>query len=108
MKQCTLCRITKVPDDFHVRKRASDGRQSRCKDCKRLMDSNHFQENRDEILKRNRAWKSKNYDKIAWYSHSNYIMNKELVLFRAKSWRKNNPEKIKVIKRVWGKITLTK
>ena len=64
MKTCTKCGETKPLDEYHRRKRAKDGRESRCKACKRAYKFEWYATNRDAILVRHDEYRAVNSDTI--------------------------------------------
>ena len=55
MKKCPGCGETKPLNEFHVNKRAKDGRQSRCKECLR----EYARQNSDRGKERAAEWRRK-------------------------------------------------
>lgn len=45
MKKCASCNETKSLDDFRNRKASADGRESRCKDCRKSADNATYRSN---------------------------------------------------------------
>ena len=58
-KDCTKCGITKLKKCFGKDKKAKDGLFYCCKDCLKAHDAKHYQENKAEIAKKDKARKAK-------------------------------------------------
>ena len=81
-KTCTKCKETKPRGEFSKSRKVKDGLQSQCKACRRQYNKQYYQENREQVLER-----QKQYNK-QWHQK-----NRERVLERQKQWAKDNPEK---------------
>ena len=105
-KICSKCKESKSLDCFGDCKKASDGKQWNCKDCKRA----YKQKNKDYIAQHQKAYRQKNVlileskRKIRYQKESSeikekrkkyYINNKKLIKERAKKYKKSNIQKIK-------------
>lgn len=62
-RTCTTCDKFKPSIEFSPDKRASDGLQSRCRECKRASEA-LARSTGDSIRRRNKAWRDANRDKI--------------------------------------------
>lgn len=48
-KECTICKKTKILDEFHRNKTKSDGRQNICKVCRSKHHKNYYKKNKQRI-----------------------------------------------------------
>ena len=58
-KTCTECGITKPINEFYKDDKCLYGVRSKCKECDKKRHVNRYQNNRDEIIKKNKEWKDK-------------------------------------------------
>ena len=63
MKRCAKCGETKPLEDFTPNRRVKDGRQGRCRPCRREDQAAYYAKNRDEILRRNPSQPSRDPEK---------------------------------------------
>ena len=77
VKSCTGCGVEKPLTDYHRASKAHDGRYSKCKTCVLAQRKAYYENNRAEILERNR---------------SRYKRNREGVLAQQKAYREDNAE----------------
>jgi hypothetical protein len=99
MKKCTKCGIEKplTAECYHRDKSVSTGFKSHCKACVRKYHQDnkerfaeHYQNNKEKILKYAAEYRQNNKEKIAEY----YQDNKEKKLKTTAEYRQNNKEKI--------------
>jgi len=87
-KRCCHCKIIKPLDCFSKNKSKKDGKQSRCKECRKK----YYEKNKDKIA----AYQKKNKDKIAAYQkeyQKEYRKkNKDKRAASQKKRRKNDPK----------------
>ena len=95
-KTCQKCTKRKSTDSFSRHKKNSDGLQSRCKLCVSTYQREHYIQNRNKILSRNKKWSADNPGKARAVHKSWRDRNREWVRQRDKNWRTRNPEKAKV------------
>lgn len=124
MKTCSKCGVEKPREAFSKDKKAKDGLQSRCKDCKReyrqqnrerfreyqrrYKQSNHeriaerdrerhreyYQQNRDRIAEKKREYYQQNRDRITERKREYYQQNRERASERTRKWQQANPHKV--------------
>lgn len=92
-KRCPKCGETKPLDDFHRRKRASDGRAARCKVCRRVGARAWYAANLERSAANNHRYRRKNLEKKAAYNREWRRKNPEKVAAEADKKRKRWPEK---------------
>lgn len=78
-KTCTKCGVPKPLDQFHRTKKSKDGRCHYCKECRKPLGREHYEDTRDEKLAYQKEYASK---------------NKESVQARNKDWRKENRDRL--------------
>jgi len=99
MKTCTQCHQEKQLSEFYKNSSRSDGYSNQCKSCEKERKAKSYLENREQILKQQKIYKTENPDKISVNSRKYYENNKELVLVRSKNSYENNKEvRLKQIK----------
>jgi hypothetical protein len=102
-KQCSMCNISKDLESFSINKRKLYGRDSRCKECRKIA----YQANRTAILEKVKEYNRKNTESIKYKKTSRYLRNKdELNTFRrAKRELNKVEENVKQKKRRSAKKT---
>ncbi len=108
MKTCARCGEEKPLSEFHKNKKAKDGLQSFCKECRNKAERESYRKkekrDRSEYLK---EYYEKNKEKIKARQRANwperYAREKEQVLERSKAWVKDNRERVNERNRRWRK-----
>lgn len=95
MKYCPKCQTEKSLQDYTRDKSTKDGFSCYCKDCRKYYTQKYYQDNKINILERNKTWRKENQDVVSklsleWYHRKE---NKEKVLGKAKSRQVNNKQK---------------
>jgi len=101
VKICTKCHVEKSFDEFTFDNRASDGRQSRCKECHKEDEKIRKINNPESVRKSDRKWRENNKEKIKLDMKKRYQANPEKYKAKAKKWARLNPEKRYKIKQDW-------
>jgi hypothetical protein len=108
-KKCTKCKIVKSYNDFHIRRKSSDGVQSMCKECTKKSNFNRREKikewhdkNPDKILLNRRKYENNNRDKLnlkvkARYHNNEDYRNRENE--RGREWRRNNSDRYRELMR---------
>ena len=113
-KICKECGKELSLDNFYKNKKSKDGYEGKCKECKKKRQKEHYEENKDKILKRNKKYNKKYYeenkdkvkenrkkyyeenkDKEKEYQKEHYEENKDKILEHNKKYREENKDKIK-------------
>ena len=109
MKVCTKCKETKGLEEFNKNSKAKDGRDYKCKKCKKEYQKKYRQNNRDKIAEKAKKYQQNNRDKIAErkkkYDQKNKVeiaeygrkyrqKNKDKIAEKAKKYQQNNRDKI--------------
>lgn len=94
-KTCTKCCKTQSLTSFYKQARGKFGVTSRCKSCCSSLAANHYRDNRDVTLARNRSWLEANRDAHRDLMARWYQDNRDAVAARNIAWRKANPEAAK-------------
>jgi 5-methylcytosine-specific restriction endonuclease McrA len=108
-KICSSCKQEKPVTEYYKWTRSRDGLTAGCKTCKSLRGKAHYQENREILIEKSRAWEVANPDRarerkrqwavkhpegnIAWAN-----AHPEQVKEKGDRWRKANPEKVAAYK----------
>jgi 5-methylcytosine-specific restriction endonuclease McrA len=68
LKICTICGVSRPMDSFSKRIASKkDGLSASCKNCKKNIDADYYQKNRDVVLGSAKRWYSNNKDKKKEY-----------------------------------------
>ena len=86
-KKCNKCDTTKHIDDFNSKKNGKFGKESVCKQCRKIYQQNYRLNNKDKIHKGNREYEQRNKTKIAIRKKKYRENNKEKILERNKKWK---------------------
>ncbi len=93
-KVCNKCKIEKIKTEFRILK---DGRSyAYCKECKRIMDKEYRERNKNKISETQRNWRSVNKDRKILMDKEYRERNKEKISQDKKEYRIKNQEKIKL------------
>jgi len=80
---------------FHKHKPASDGRKSRCKDCRRAYSRRYRREHREECKERDRQYYQENAEAIKEWNRRYREQNKEAIARRDARYRAANKGKLR-------------
>jgi len=109
-KICTNCNNEKDILLFSNDKTKSDGKYSKCKECKSIGDKKYresnlekikeksiiyYQENKEDIQRKSKEWYSENADKSKQTKSLYYQNNREKMDLAKKEWHNNNKDKMK-------------
>ncbi|MFM7796264.1 MAG: hypothetical protein ACKO7N_05810 [Candidatus Nitrosotenuis sp.] len=103
-KICSCCKISKTLDQFANAKKASDGKQWNCKECKQKYKKKyqeHIKEqsktyrkkNKEKITENSKIYRQQNLEKIQERNRSYRIKNKSIIAQKKKERIAKNPEK---------------
>lgn len=98
MKTCTRCNLEKTLDEFNVLQRSPDGRYPQCRKCKKEIDSEYYEKNRQKVLEKAKEYYNENKEKIL------AGINKEEKYEYNKKYRKENSENLKLQNREYKKL----
>lgn len=90
MKKCNKCEIEQLLENFNLKKDSKDGFSSICKLCKKEIDKDYYERNKENVLNKVKKYREENTDKINVYKELNLNKIKET----KKEYRNNNKEKI--------------
>jgi hypothetical protein len=76
-KVCTTCKVEKPISEFHKKKCAKSGVQSKCKVCRKEYDRQYYSDNAEEILKRKETYYMDNIEYRKQYCLDNAEEMKE-------------------------------
>lgn len=65
-----------------------------CWEFRRQLKRNHYQENKEIVLKRNREWQEKNADRVNEYAKEYREENKASISEQKKAWYQDNRDKV--------------
>jgi hypothetical protein len=88
MKVCIKCNIEKNLNDFGKRPDSKDGHRNDCKSCRKEFNRIYKIQNKDDILRNQKKWKSENKE----YDKEYYEKNKEILILKKKEYNKKNKE----------------
>lgn len=75
-KICNMCKCNKPLFDFHKKSESKDGYTSRCKPCKKSVDSSQYAKTRERRLDYQKNYQETNSQKVNEYLKSWYKLNK--------------------------------
>lgn len=104
-KTCTKCKVEKPLNEYDKRKDSGDGLRTNCTECRRKEKSQYYQDNRFEILAKEKAQHAENPGPARERAKQWYADNKERAKKRIAEWAKANPERVLAYKK---KYTLEK
>lgn len=102
MKCCIICKIEKSVNDFHKDKSRSDGLNPRCKECKKEINAQYRNNNKDMINEKQKVYYQDNSDRIKKRSNEWYLNNTSLHNERMKQYFQDNKKKIKEKQEEWN------
>lgn len=88
-KRCHKCNIDKELTEFSKHKKRYDGHQVYCKDCIK----EYFQRNKEEISKRQKAWRRKHKIYTSCYDKQRKIKEPWKIVFKNINSRCHNPKR---------------
>jgi hypothetical protein len=77
MKTCTKCHQSLSLESYHCHAKSEDGRQSRCKECAKVMLKEYYQRNKERIKQRVKVYSGENKGKVSESQKKSYQRNKE-------------------------------
>lgn len=95
LKKCKKCGKMRPLKDFCKDKTTKDGLLRWCKICVKTYDKNHYQKNKDKILKRKKIYSKENKEKISKYMKIYGDLHKDEKKIYNKKYRKLNIVKLK-------------
>jgi len=93
-KICSKCGIEKEISCFCKHKGHKHGRNSWCRECKKVADSAYYFANKEKRSKKNKCYRLKNKNKKTEYDKQYYQKNREKKIEYQHIYCKNNKEKI--------------
>jgi len=94
MKQCSVCKEWKTFDNFCKHKKAKDGYNWSCKQCKAKNDKIYQENNKEKISIQHKKYREENLESILEKNRQDYWDNREKQLNTVKKYAENNKEKI--------------
>jgi hypothetical protein len=94
-KICRICDTLKPLTDFHKNKGKVGGRDSRCKECAKLLRRQRYLNNRETYLEKDKIYRENNKEKVLERHRKYRLANKEKIRESAKIYGIKNREKIK-------------
>jgi len=90
-KKCCDCKEDRPLTEFHKSKSRSDGHTTRCKSCTKTYRRNHHIKNLEHDKAIAKVWRDNTKER----KRKHYEENREEILRKAKEYQQNNPDKIK-------------
>lgn len=87
MKTCSKCGAEKPLDEYHRDKNRKNGRESRCKPCKRTYRAEHYARNREAELEHRADYYQQNQEAIRVYKAEYRQANRKAILARQAEYR---------------------
>lgn len=112
--KCSRCKLEKDEDNFCNNRSKKNGKDSLCRDCRRIINNEwssinrdkrraaykvYYTENKERLNERSRKWEEKNPDKVAKQRKQYNQNHKEEKRVRTREWQKKNPERAKEIQK---------
>lgn len=97
-KVCTKCKIKQPINKFGKTHVTKDGLYPQCKQCTSEYHKQHYQKNRQKILKKVRKYRINNREKVLEGKKREYQKNKNKYILNSKKWVENNRSKSNQIK----------
>ena len=95
-KICNKCNLDKNVLLFNKNKTKSDGYQSICKECTKLLQRDYYQRNKETILSKVKNYAENNKDIIKANQKEYYQLKKDILNVKNKEYQKENKETIKI------------
>ena len=105
-KTCSKCGETKPLSAYYRNKRAKDGRQSACKECRSAEQQAYYTRNGDRIRATVAAYRKANPERVAAIQKVWREANPERVAAGKKAWAEANPERAAATKKAWNEANL--
>lgn len=86
-KQCNKCNITKSINEFNSQKNGKFGKESICKECRKLYQKIYRINNKQKIKDGQKKYEQENKKKIALRKKKYREKNKEMILEKNKKWK---------------------
>lgn len=99
-KQCKICKTIKPETMFYKNPSYSDGREHRCKECRKAYQRKWREDNRQHHREYSRQYYKDNQEERSAYYKQWCIDNAEHKAEYDRQWKKDNPEKTKDNRRV--------
>lgn len=94
-KICRICGTVKPLTDFHKNKGKVGDRDSRCKECAKVLKHQRYLNNREAYLEKGRIYREKNKEKVLERHRRYRLANKEKIRESSKIYQIKNSDKIK-------------
>lgn len=94
-KTCKKCKQIKDITDFHKAAGCKYGRRPECKICKKKYEQQHYSTNKQDILRKNKRWKTENPDLVYLANKKWKAENSEREQLNNKQYIENNREYIR-------------
>lgn len=101
-KKCTKCgELYPSTAEYFIRKTCNktDGLTSTCKTCKKDIDKEYYEANKDKVAEVNKRWYEKHREKMRKHSADRYQENKEEIRRKQKEYNEKNRKRIRQQKR---------
>lgn len=102
-KRCSKCKQIKLPDDFCNLKSSKDGKDYRCRDCKRQEFKAWATRNAEYNYQRNKQWRAANPELSRATKNAWNRANPEKARARTRAWVAANPDKKRANNIAWEK-----
>ncbi len=90
-KVCSCCKIEKPLEEFDICRKNKDGRQCKCKECRKI----YRQQNKDKIRESKKRYAEENKEKLKEKHKKYYEENKGEILVKYKEYRDSHKEEIR-------------
>lgn len=76
VKSCIKCQIPKSLNCFHILSESKDGHRNICKDCRKIIGKQYFQNNKSTYRENTKSWRKNNPEKLKIYYKKDSIKRK--------------------------------
>lgn len=110
MKKCIKCELEKDITLFYANKKAKDGKDGYCKECRSIIAKEYERNNKDKRVKYQKSYIERNKEKVNKRANEYYHKNKEKIrsktnkeenITNAMKWREENAERYKAYQKAY-------
>lgn len=87
MKQCTICKEFKGPDEFYLNRTHKDGLSSKCKLCQQKSNIEYRKNNSTKLNESNKQYRATHKEQLKVQKNKHYLENREVEVARQKKYR---------------------
>ena len=104
MKTCSKCNISKPVEAFNKLKKAKDGLQGHCKQCKKEYSQAWAKANPEKKRERDKKYRENNPEWVASYYSAYYEKNRDKQLAYSKQFQQDNKEHLQAYRKAYYEV----